>query len=282
MKKFMIRCDIEGISGVVSYDQSDPGKPEYLFGLKMLMSDLMAAVEGLNEGGADEIHVYDTHFDGRNIDLTALPKNTFVICGKPPYRSDWAGGLDETFSGLILIGLHSKYGTGELLHHSFELNIKDIRLNGLSVGEIGMESAIAGELGVSVLLVCGDDKACEETKNIMPDTKTVVVKKSLGPTGGLCFPVEKTFKEIFEAAKNVSGSVGEEDSERANSFRIESPAAMEIEFNPGVYLDSLKKLHKERIVEGNTIVIKKDSVLEAWAEYLCIENDVLSKVSIDR
>ena len=33
MKKYMIRCDIEGVSGVVSYEQAEPGKPEFVFGL---------------------------------------------------------------------------------------------------------------------------------------------------------------------------------------------------------------------------------------------------------
>ena len=29
-KRYMIRCDIEGVSGVVSYEQAEPGKPDYL------------------------------------------------------------------------------------------------------------------------------------------------------------------------------------------------------------------------------------------------------------
>ena len=53
MKKFMIRCDVEGVSGVVSYDQAEPGKPEYETGRKWFMSDLTALVKGLVDGGAD-------------------------------------------------------------------------------------------------------------------------------------------------------------------------------------------------------------------------------------
>jgi D-aminopeptidase len=30
--KFVIRCNIEGVSGVVSYEQAEPGKSEYDFG----------------------------------------------------------------------------------------------------------------------------------------------------------------------------------------------------------------------------------------------------------
>ncbi len=144
--KFMIRCDIEGVTGVVSYEQAEPCKSEYVFGQKMFMSDLIACIKGLLSGEADEIVVYDEHYYGRNIDLSAIPENVKTICGKPPYHPDWAGGLDETFTGVILLGFHSKFGTpGGLLPHSYELDIKDITINGLSVGEIGIEAAIAGD-----------------------------------------------------------------------------------------------------------------------------------------
>ena len=55
MKRYMIRCDIEGVSGVVSYEQAEPGRPEFAFGQRMFMSDLLALTDGLNAGGADEI-----------------------------------------------------------------------------------------------------------------------------------------------------------------------------------------------------------------------------------
>ncbi|HEX2949030.1 MAG TPA: M55 family metallopeptidase, partial [Armatimonadota bacterium] len=66
--KYMIRCDIEGVSGVVSYRQTEPGNSEYEFGLRMFRSDLCACIDGLLDGGADEIVIYDEHYYGRNID----------------------------------------------------------------------------------------------------------------------------------------------------------------------------------------------------------------------
>jgi len=96
MKKYMIRCDIEGVSGVVSYEQAEPGNPEFEFGKRMFMSDLLALIDGLNQGGADEIWGYDEHYYGRNIDIDRLPKNVTSICGKPPYRLNWAGKLDDS------------------------------------------------------------------------------------------------------------------------------------------------------------------------------------------
>jgi D-amino peptidase len=38
--KWMIRCDMEGLSGVIGFDQATPGETGYAFGQRMLMNDL--------------------------------------------------------------------------------------------------------------------------------------------------------------------------------------------------------------------------------------------------
>ena len=52
MNKYMIRCDIEGVTGVVSYEQAEPGKAEHEFGRRMFQSDLGALLDGLRAGRA--------------------------------------------------------------------------------------------------------------------------------------------------------------------------------------------------------------------------------------
>ena len=54
MKEFVIRCDIEGVTGVTSYyDQADPEKNLYPLGKRMLENDLAAVCPGWN-GGSDQ------------------------------------------------------------------------------------------------------------------------------------------------------------------------------------------------------------------------------------
>ena len=67
MKKFVVRCDLEGASGIVSYVQAEPWQAEYQDGRRYFMSDLLALLKGLDDGGADVIQVYDEHCYGRNI-----------------------------------------------------------------------------------------------------------------------------------------------------------------------------------------------------------------------
>ena len=257
MKKYMIRCDIEGVSGVVSYEQAEPGKPEFAFGQRMFMSDLLALIDGLNAGGADEILIYDEHYYGRNIDLDALPKNVAAICGKPPYRADWAGGLDASFAGLILLGFHSKSGTGELLNHSYEPDIKDLVLSGVSVGEIGIEVAVAGDCDIPLVMITADSAGVAEAEQLCPGVKGVVVKKSLSANGGLCYSAELTAARITETAEKIVKT-----PPAVKSWKLVCPK-LEIIFNPGAYASKFQQL----FACGGSIAITGKTVTECWAKY---------------
>jgi len=262
-RKYMVRCDIEGVSGVVSYAQAEPGQAEYEVGLRQFRADLCACVEGLLAGGAEEVVIYDEHYDGRNLDPAWLPERVSFIAGKPPYRADWAGGLDASFGGLILLGFHSKYGTpGGLLHHTYELDIRDLRLNGVSVGEIGMETAIAGDFGVALLLVTGDSAGCREAEALVPGVTTVAVKESLGETGGRCHPLCLTTRWIREAAQALvcrPAAVG--------PWRCGPDVTLEASFNPGPYADAIRRECAGEISDAGVLVLSGPTATAVWAGY---------------
>lgn len=259
MKKYMIRCDIEGVSGVVSYEQAEPGKSEFDFGKRMFMADLMAVIEGLNAGGADEIWIYDEHYYGRNIDTDKLPDNVFCINGKPQYLKDWAGGLDESFTGLILLGFHSKIGTeNALLNHTYEPDIVNIDINGVSVGEIGMEAAIAGVYDVPFVMITGDSEGIREAEELVPGVVGVTVKESLSEFGAICYPMEVTKKKIYDAAKAVA-----ETTPDVKPYKV-GKAKVEFKLKPGRYTEIYKKFYP---TENNISSIEGETVLEAYAEY---------------
>ncbi len=274
MKKYMIRCDMEGVSGVVSYEQAEPGRPEFAFGRKMFMSDLLALIDGLNAGGASEIVIYDEHYYGRNIDLDMLPENVTAICGKPPYRPDWPGGLDSSFAGLILLGFHSKSGTGKLLHHSYEPDISDLILNGISVGEIGIETAIAGDWDVPLVMITADSAGVREAQSLIPGVVGISVKESLSAEGGACPSAKKNARLIREAAIAVVN-----DTPSSTPWKIADPS-LRVVFNSGSYFDKFRELHRC----GDSITLHGSSVTECWAEYwrmkLAIQKYLKNKLSL--
>jgi len=263
-KKFMIRCDMEGASGIVSYDQVVPGEKEYDYGQRLFMSDLDALISGLIAGGADEIHIYDEHYYGRNVLLDGLPDNVFVYCGKPPYLRNWAGGLDESFEGLILLGLHAKSGTPRAtLQHTYEHDIRDIVLNGRSVGEIGVETAIAGDYGVPLLMITADSAGVEEARCLVPDVTGVAVKESLCEWGARCLPAGVTSRLIGDKARAIA------KSGRGNGqpLRLGPDVQMDIALREGAYLQAYRALFPDTFVSGDTIRLQGANTTAVWADY---------------
>lgn len=261
--RFVIRCDMEGVTGVVNYRQVEPGMPEYAEARENFMQEIIALVEGLKEGGADEVVIYDEHWFGRNLEVNRLPAGVRAICGKPPYREDWAGGLDASCRGLILHGLHSRAGSGELLHHTYEPDISKIEINGVEVGEIGVEAAIAGDFRVPTRLVIADSAGVAEAAELIPNLKTVVTKISQSPEGADCSPLEETVKRIRQAARDVAM-----DPVDTEPFRFVSPVTMKIHFNEGRYLDALRRRAADRMVDQNCLELEAaDNVNTLWARY---------------
>ncbi len=273
-RKYMVRCDIEGVSGVVSYEQAEPGKAEYFFGKKMFMADLVALIKGLNEGGAEEIVIYDEHYYGRNIDIDLLPENVSAICGKPPYTKEWAGGLDGTFTGLILLGLHSKYDNyGGLLHHTYEPDIKNITLNGVSVGEIGIETAIAGDYKVPLLMITGDSEGVAEARKLVDGVQGIVVKKSLSDGGGICYPTAVTSELIRKKAKEIV-----KNKPSIKPYFLSDGVEMKIEFNKGSYLDVFYQIFSNEMKNNSEIILKGNGATEVWSKYWEMRLNAQSKM----
>ena len=263
LTKYVIRCDMEGVTGVVSYAQAEPGGAEYAFGLRMFMADLMAAVEGLLDGGADEVVVYDEHYFGRNVDLGVLPSRASVICGKPTYRPDWAGGLDGSCAGLVLLGFHSKRGTpGGLLNHTYEPDIRALGLNGVDVGEIGVEAAVAGDYGVPLVLITGDSAGVEEAQTLVPGVRGVVVKESLGETGGRCYPVSLTSSAIRAACRQVAAS-----PPPVQPYHLDGEVSLEVTLNDGPYLDAVRQAFGGSLLGERSLVLTGETATAVWADY---------------
>jgi D-amino peptidase len=74
----------------------------------------------------------------------------------------WMPGLDQTVDALMLPGHHAKSGTeGAFLPHTWTRdNWVDFRINGQSVGEIGIETCYAGHWNIPLIYVQGDKAAC--------------------------------------------------------------------------------------------------------------------------
>ncbi|NQU75455.1 MAG: M55 family metallopeptidase [Planctomycetes bacterium] len=262
-KKYMIRCDIEGVTGVTTYEQAEGSE----FGKAMLANDLTAAIDGLLSAGECEIVVYDEHTDGRNVRLEGLPESVSVIIGKPAYRDDW-GGIDAGYDAMLMVGFHARSGVeGALLPHSYSRENLNLRINGTVVGEIGMESAIAGDFDVPTLLITGDSAGMREAEQILPGVKTVTVKEAMGEFAARCYPPKLTARLIYEAAKGVALS-----APPVKPLKFAGPIELQVDIAKSDYLDRLKRRHGGTFIGENTIKLTGRTVTGVWSEYIRMQS----------
>jgi D-amino peptidase len=89
--------------------------------------------------------------------------------------------LDETFNALVMIGYHSRAGTGDNpLAHTITGRIARIKINDRFASEFLLHAYAAALVNVPVVLVSGDAGLCEEVKSFNPHILTVPVKQGAG------------------------------------------------------------------------------------------------------
>ena len=179
-----ISVDMEGLAGVVHENQTNPVDPrcaaEYARFRRLMTGEANAAVEGALGAGATHVVVNDSHWDMRNLLAEELHHGAELLSGGPK-RLSMMEGIEAGFDAAVFIGYHAKAGTARaILDHTIMDAIRDVRLNGRSVGELGLNAALAGAYRVPVALVSGDRATAEEARALLgAGVETVIVKEAV-------------------------------------------------------------------------------------------------------
>jgi len=202
--KLLIAVDMEGITGVVNFDQTDPHHPEYQRFRRLMTQDVNAAVRGAAEAGAETILVTDGHWNSTNILIEELDSRAVLKSGSPSHFS-MVEGVDSGVGAAFFIGYHARMGTeNAILDHTWSSSrVKNLWINGRLAGESGLNGALCGSFGVPVVLVSGDQAVCAEAREWMPGIETVQVKRALGRHAAECLSVEKTQGLIKQGAETA-------------------------------------------------------------------------------
>jgi D-amino peptidase len=179
--KVFISCDMEGVAGIVDWDQCRPGGGvAYERGCLLMLAEVNAAVRGARAGGADEVVVNDAHGAMANLDPELLEPPTTYISGrhKPGYMMQ---GLDASFDATFFVGYHGSIsGEPSVLSHTYNPEvISRVRLGGEDVGESGINALVASAYQVPIALVTGDSVTTSQAQAFAPDHVGVCVKESL-------------------------------------------------------------------------------------------------------
>jgi len=220
-KKVFISADMEGISGISASDQLSAAGGEYGRSRRMMADDVNAAIRGARSGGATTIVVNDSHGTMRNLRLEDLEPDVRLISHSFK-RSGMMEGLDESYDAVIFVGYHAKAGhPGGLFAHTGSGVVRDVRVNGTSMGEGGLNTTVAAWYGVPVVLVTGDDVAVKQVAEIATGAKTVAVKRAINPRAVELRPFKEAHAEIERAAREGVSAARKFPPRRAASYRVE-------------------------------------------------------------
>jgi len=181
VKKIYISADIEGITGVVSWNETEQGKPDYAYFRKIMAEEVNAAIEAAIKAGVKEVLVRDAHGDALNILPSDLHKKARLVRSWSSGPLCMMEGIDQGFDAVLFIGYHAKAGTPHApLKHTYSGVIYDLRVNGVTLSEAGWNALIAGYYNVPVIFASGDGALCGQVNKILPNVVTVAVKKGIG------------------------------------------------------------------------------------------------------
>jgi D-amino peptidase len=224
--KIYISADMEGVVGVVTGEQLGPQGFEYQRFREFMTQEVNAAIEGARAAGATEIVVSDSHGNGQNLLIEKLPRDITLVRAWPRPLS-MMQGIDSTFAGAIFIGYHA--GTtnpeGVRAHTISSARLADVRLNGLSMSEAGLNAAIAGHFNVPVIMISGDDVVVKETTALLGNVEVAVVKWASGFHSARTMMPEASYQLIREKVRTAVGRVND-----FKPYKLAAPVKLEVRF----------------------------------------------------
>jgi D-amino peptidase len=203
--KILISADMEGATGVTWPADVLPGTPQWERCRSMFTSDVNAAVLGFLDGGADEVLINEAHWTMRNLLLERLDERAQMLTGRHKSLSMVEGVQHGDVDGIAFVGYHAGAGMEGVLAHTYLANsITGVWLNDVRASEGLLNAHVVAEYGVPVVLVTGDDVACEDALGYAPGALKVAVKDHVSRYAAVCRTPARTAAEIRAAAKEAA------------------------------------------------------------------------------
>lgn len=179
--KIFISVDIEGITGVTHWNETELGHAEYQAAREQMTAEAAAACEGALQAGASEIWVKDSHDSGRNLLASKLPREARLIRGWSGHPMMMLQELDSSFQAVLLVGYHSGAGAGKSpLEHTMTGNLTAVLVNGQPISEFMIDLYNCAYHRIPLVFVSGDQGLCESALQLNPHITTVAVKEGRG------------------------------------------------------------------------------------------------------
>src|SRR5437660_7954904 len=204
--KVHVISDMEGVAGIVKWQQTSGGDPMYEEGRRLYTEEINAAVRGAKAAGATEIVVMDCHGAGKGWNFNSLipelldPACEFVV---QEQWTEYTEFLEQGCDAALFVGMHAMAGAerGVMNHTVSGQQWRNLWFNGRVVGETGINAALCGAWGCPVLLVTGDRAVCREARELLGEgLVTASVKTGIGRFSARQLPALRARELIEEAA----------------------------------------------------------------------------------
>lgn len=269
LMKIMISADMEGTCGVSSWihvdapEEVSPGRPfnqsEYDRARRRMTAEVNAAIEGALQAGATGIIVNDSHDGQRNLIPEDLHETALYISGADKPLGMMQGVDEPDVDAVFYTGYHAKAGTpGGPLAHTWSSVLQDVRFDGESTGEFGLNAAVAGYFGVPVVLVTGDHLAVEQTRGFLGEQVIgVEVKRGLSTTSAMHVHPRVAQERIREGAAQAIKSI-----ETATPYVLPEGVTVELEYDHQSRADQIMLLPNVRRAGERTIAFEPEDGLD--------------------
>ncbi len=263
--RILIMSDMEGVSGIVKWDQVTGGKPMYEEGRRLYTEEINAAVRGAVAAGATEIVAVDCHGAGGDWTFNSfIPELLHPDC-------EWVAGhpwgrytelLEKGCDAALFVGMHARNHTpdGVLCHTISTVKWHNLYFNDDLVGETGVNAAVCGHYGCPVLLVTGDEAVCAEARDLLGDgLTTVAVKKGLTRYSARQIPPVRARQMIEEGAKQSLKNL-----KATKPYVPAKPTTITIELSSVEKAADFMGRHGVELVEPLKAVSRGKDWMEAW------------------
>jgi len=261
--KILISCDMEGISGLVHWEETGPkGAGDYQRARRLMTQDANAAAVGALDGGASEVVINDSHGGMRNILVEDLDERVRLISGSAKLLSmvEGVAGCDAA----MFVGYHSRALSRGVMNHTYTGSVVEYRVNGQVLGECGMNAYLAGHYGVPVILVTGDREAANEAQALLPGVRTVAVKEPITALAANLMHPERARAMIREAA---AAAVREAAAAMPAPLKAVPPVRLELRLVRSEQADGAAVMPRAERLDPVTVAYSGEDYLECFRAF---------------
>ena len=261
----LIATDMEGATGVVCWEHTESDHREYPRFRRLLTRDVNAAIQGAFAGGADEVIVADGHGGSKNILIEELDPRARLNCGTPSPLS-MVQGIGADVDAVFFVGYHARAGSADaILCHTWTGGVADVTINGIPMGEIGINASVCGHFDVPVLMIAGDQCACAEAVELLGPVQTAIVKTATGRKSAECLPPDVTGKRIAAAAERALRELAAGTA--PSPLKPESPITATIAFTLVEAAEKASLVPGSRRISNVAIEITAGDMLEMYRAF---------------